>query len=347
MEHKSNPNFLLLFCCLAWSISACQPSQSPQSNHLETEVLPQYRESKQISSAAVNEITLLVAYPGHQGRVLDAAFSAGGEILATSGQDRVIRVWDTSSNQELHSFSMHSVDMADIDISITDQLLASGEAIWDLESGQELFNLERGSPIPALVAFSPDGSLLALARLDQGVKLVDTTSGEVTHTFEVGEDQRTKRMEFSPDGSLLAAGVIDGTIRIWDVESGKIVQTLHYRGETDIHDLAYSGDGNFLAATGRLPKSILWDTHSGDVLHTFPMRDNGLGIDFSPDGSLLAVSGGAERSILLFELPGGKLIQTLDLGEQSLAVTFSPDGRYLTAGTFDGQILLFGLSEEP
>jgi len=346
MTLKSIPSFILLFCCLGWSFSACKNPQSPQPSSLEPEDRSQHQGNKQISSTSVNEISLLETYPGHQGRVLDTAFSAGGEILATSGQDLFIRVWDTDSGEELQTFPMHLVDMADIDISADSSLLASGEAIWNLESGQELVTLERESPLPAFVAFSPSEPYLAVARLDQGVMLWDLSSGEFTHRFNVGEEQRTKRMEYSPDGSRLVAGVIDGTVRIWDVQNGEIIQTLHYSGETDIHDLAYSADGRYLAATGRLPKAILWDQYGGEVLNTFPMRDNGLGIDFSQDGSLLAVSGGAERAILLFELPGGNLVRTLELGEQALAISFSPDGRYLAAGTFDGRILLWGLAAE-
>jgi len=337
----------LLICFLVWPLIACRGPQTPQSTILETELPPPETGAKQISSARTGEVTLLATYPGHLGRVLDVVFSPSGDFFATSGQDLMIRIWDTSSNEELQTFPMHLVDMADIDISPNGSLLANGEAIWDLGSGQELFTLERGSPIPAFAAFSPEGSQLALTRMDQCVKLVDTSSGEITQTLECGEDLRTKRMEFSPDGSHLAAGVINGTVRIWDIKSGEIIQTLHYSGETDIHDLAYSADGKYLAATGRLPKSILWDANSGEILGTFPMRDNGLGITFSPDTTLLAVSAGFEKAVLLFEIPSGELLRTLDLGEQSLAISFSPDGRFLAAGTFDGRILLWGLALDP
>lgn len=99
---------------------------------------------------------------GHSKRVLDVAFSAGGEFLASSSQDLKIKLWDVENGQEVHSFQMRSVDMADIEIFIEGNLLASGEAIWDLESMQEMHVLERGSPYPASVAFSPDGAVLAL-----------------------------------------------------------------------------------------------------------------------------------------------------------------------------------------
>jgi WD40 repeat protein len=50
--------------------------------------------------------------------VLDVAFTAQGEFLASSGRDRNIKLWDVKSGQEVHSFRMSSVDMGDIDISV-------------------------------------------------------------------------------------------------------------------------------------------------------------------------------------------------------------------------------------
>ena len=330
----------LLFVLLTSFLTACQTDKTPNTN----QIIPTTTvAANQFSTSTADEITLLGTFSGHQSRVLDLAFSPSGDLLASSGQDRVIRIWDTNSSEEIRSFPMFIVDMADIDISPDGKFLASGETIWDLESGEEQLILERGSQLPAFVAFSPNMTEVAVARMDQGVEIWDVESGEIKKSLDVGEEQRTKRMEFSPSGEKLAAGVIDGTVRIWDVESGEIVQTFHLSGETDIHDMAYSANGKYLAATGRMLRAVIWDANSGEILHTFPMRDNGLGIAFSPDTTMVAVSDGGAKTALVFELPSGNQLQTLELGDQAMALTFSPDGRFLAAGTFDGQILLWAI----
>ena len=339
---RRNALIAILAFCLIAPLQACKPIQADL-----TPTPIREEESKQvnaISSANLGQITLLKTFAGHQGRVLDVVFSPDGELLASSGRDRKIRLWQTSTGEELISFQMHSVDLADIDISPDGRLLASGEAIWDLKEMQEIQILERGTIHPTSVAFSPDGTLLAVARFDQGVEIWNPDSGEIIQSFEVGPDTRTKGMEFSPDGRLLAAGVIDGTIRIWEIRSGEITDTLHYPGETDIHDLAYSADGRYLGAVGRLPRVMLWDTFSRETISLPSFRDNANAVDFSPDSSLLAVSAGAERSVFLYDLSSDSLSQTLPLSEQSLAMRFSPDGSYLATGLFDGQILLWGIS---
>lgn len=299
-----------------------------------------------ISISPTENVVLLHTFSGHSKRVLDVAFSAQGEFLASSSQDMNIKLWDVRSGQEVQTFRMRSVDMADIDISIGRNLLASGEAIWDLESLQEIHALERGSPFPGSVAFSPDGSALALGLFDRQITLWDVTSGQPVYTFDRQEENRTKRMDFSPDGALLAVGVIDGTVRLLDVASGNIVKVLKYSGETDIHDLAFSPDGNYLATGGRVPAVILWDVTSGEFVRTFRLTDNPISMDFSPDGTILATAGGSEYEVRLWDVESGNLLHSLPHNDQLSSVAFSPDGRLLV-GCFDSNIYLWEIPANP
>jgi WD40 repeat protein len=301
----------------------------------------------EISGSTDENVVLLHTLIGHSGRVLDVAFSAQGEFLASSGQDMNIRLWDVKSGQEVHTFRMNSVDMADIEIFIQGNLLASGEAIWNLVSMQEIHALERGSPFPGSVSFSPDGSILALGLFEQQITLWDVTSGQPVYTFDPQEENRTKKMDFSPDGALLAVGVIDGTVRLLDVASGEIIRVLKYPGETDIHDLTFSPDGKYLATGGRVTAVILWDVTSGEVVRTFGLTDNAISMDFSPDGNILATAGGYEHEVRLWDVESGKLLHSLPHNDQLTSVAFSPDGRLLAAGCFDSNIYIWEIPANP
>jgi len=233
--------------------------------------------------------------------------------------------------------------MADIDISNDGNLLASGEAIWDLNSLQEIHTLQRGSRYPAHVAFSPDGSTLALGLFDQQITLWDTISGQPVSSMERQEENRTKKLQISPDGKYLAAGVIDGSVRVFDIESGEIIQILKYGPETDIHDLVYSPDGNYLATGGRVPAVVLWSTDRGEIIKTFRLTDNMISIAFSADGTILASTGGFEEAVLLWDVESGKLLNSLPHEDQIMTVAFSPNGKFLAAGCFDNQVYLWGI----
>lgn len=300
-----------------------------------------------ISRSNAKDVVLLHTFKGHTGRVLDVAFSAQGRYLVSSSQDMNIRVWDVSSGQEVHAFRMRSVDMSDIDILAKRSLLASAEAIWDLDRMQEVHTLERGSPLPASVAFAPDGAVLALGLFGQQITLWDVATGQRMRTFEKREENRTKRMDFAPDGAILAAGVIDGTVRLFDVASGRIVRILKYAGETDIHDLAFSPDGKYLASGGRVPAVILWDVASGQVVRKFGLTDNSISMAFSPGGTVLASAGGSEHEVRLWDVESGELLHALPHNDQLMRVAFSPDGRLLAAGCFDNQVYVWGIRTNP
>jgi WD40 repeat protein len=67
------------------------------------------------------------------------------------------------------------------------------------------------------IAFHPSGKYLAATSNDETVKLYDTATWEVAHTFtwKVG---RMRSIAFSPDGALAAAGADKGQVVVWDVD---------------------------------------------------------------------------------------------------------------------------------
>jgi WD40 repeat protein len=67
------------------------------------------------------------------------------------------------------------------------------------------------------VAFHPSGRYLAATSNDATVKLYDTSTWTVAHTYtwNIG---RMRSIAFSPDGALAAAGSDTGKIVVWDVD---------------------------------------------------------------------------------------------------------------------------------
>ena len=78
------------------------------------------------------------------------------------------------------------------------------------------------------VAFSPDGSLLAVAT-SIGVYLYDAETLDMVRFIETEEWVRS--VAFSPDGLILAVGLEDGTVRLWQTTDGSPMRTL--KGHTD------------------------------------------------------------------------------------------------------------------
>jgi WD40 repeat protein len=97
--------------------------------------------------------------------------------------------------------------------------------VWDVSNGQRVLNLAGHPGAAGLVAFSPNGKLLATTGIEDDVKLWDLSTGKEVRTLS-GHTARIEGMAFAPNSDLLATASGDGTTRIWDITIGEPVASL-------------------------------------------------------------------------------------------------------------------------
>ena len=73
---------------------------------------------------------------------------------------------------------------------------------------------------PYGLAFSPDGSRLAVACADNLIRLWDVASRQEVAELR-GHGAYVRAVQFSPDGTRLASASGDFTVRIWDTLSAQ------------------------------------------------------------------------------------------------------------------------------
>ena len=116
----------------------------------------------------------------HSSGVNTLAFSADGQFLATGGDGKHMRIWNTKSGEEVATLP----------------LIARAYAL----------------------AFTPDGSRLAIGTSSNEIQLWDTHSWTSVAQL-AGHKQYVHSLEFSPDGNQLLSASGDKTIRIWETAS--------------------------------------------------------------------------------------------------------------------------------
>jgi len=254
-----------------------------------------------------------ISLVGHTPAIANAtaqAYSPDGKILATGLGDQVI-LWDTVTWVPRQFLAGHESGLSDLAWSPDGAELASASRdhtviIWDLESGQPRLHLAEHSGNVTDLVYSPDGRRLATAgSLDNTVIIWDLETG-LPLGFYPGEGAGVWSVAWSPDGQTLATGLTSGHIQLW---------------KADNH-----------ASPGPLTSMI---RHSDWVS----------GLDFSPDGSLLA-SVGADGRLLITRLEDEKAKTFAGHLGPVHRVHFSPDGTRLVTSGIDGQVIVWDAGPE-
>ena len=96
----------------------------------------------------------------------------------------------------------------------------------------------------------------------------------------------------------------------------------------------FSPDGRVFATGCGDHLARIWDAQTGQLLHTLPEDSTVLGVQFSPDGSLVLTSAGEDGKAHVWETATGRLLHELAHPDSwALRAQFSPDGhRVVTVG---------------
>jgi dipeptidyl aminopeptidase/acylaminoacyl peptidase len=164
-------------------------------------------------------------------------FSPDGSLLAASGRDEAIHLWDWRTGKERHRLQAATVTLA---FSPDGRTLASGNrdgliSLWDVASGKEVGQLPGHANAVHALAFSPDGRRLASGGFDSVVRVWEIwSSKEVLHF--AGHAGPVTAVSFSPDGWNLVSGSEDTTLLVWDV-TGRLDGGRHRPADLTTEDL--------------------------------------------------------------------------------------------------------------
>src|SRR5579883_563060 len=271
------------------------------------------------------------------GRIKAACFSPDGKILAAmNGVPTVVGNFRSDDNNQIHFWEAET-----------------GKHLWDTPAHAE--HLHQG---PCHLAFSPDGTKLAVSATASALHVWDGARGREDPERTESHHDQTYCVVFSPDGRTLASGSADHDIVLWDAVTGK--QRSRLRGhQGTVSSLAFSPDGKLLASACRWNDQTvrLWDLTSGKEIHQYlvssvPIHNGGswgvgTWVAFAANGKILA-AGGTDHKLRLWDVATGmeqfnqeiRGLPALPKGLDAFkSFTFDP------VFSSDGRVLAFSIGE--
>ncbi|XP_034459507.1 autophagy-related protein 16-2-like isoform X2 [Hippoglossus hippoglossus] len=245
----------------------------------------------------------------HEQGINTVRFSSSSDLLATGGTDRVIKLWDVRAGSLTHR--------ATLDGS------TEGITCVDFDSA--------GSRI---LAASYDKSAL-LWRLDDSVPKLTLT----------GHSRKVTAARFSPSLHQVVTGSADRTIRLWDLHRAACVQVVDVASYCS--DLVCSE--NVIISGHYDCKIRVWDTRAVSCVQELPAQGKVTSLDLSSDHRQL-LSCCRDDCLQLVDLRRWSNDRTcfraegFKCGSDSTKAVISPDGCFLAAGSADGTVYIWNVS---
>ncbi|GHG60406.1 hypothetical protein GCM10018779_27700 [Streptomyces griseocarneus] len=199
------------------------------------------------------------------GSIRSMAFSPDSQVMATGGDDGTVRLWDPATQEPARRRPRNTYGGKIIAMTIsTDGLLAAieenaGVWLWDLADESGLHLLRVAAPSTTAIAFSPDGSVLALGDTQGQVLLLSTNTRKPINKPIIGIGGPVRTLEFAPNACWLAIGGEDQHVWLERVDGGSEMARAALIGHHDTVDgVAFSPDGSLLATASRDRTVRLW-----------------------------------------------------------------------------------------
>ncbi len=290
--------------------------------------------------------SLMLTFKKHKGPVYAIAASPDAKTIASSGEDRMIYLWDRNSGEINSTLEGGRMPVKYLTFSEDGRyLLGAGGPeirIWDLRDGGSKIYRKHVTHVYNL-DFNRDASQFLSTSLNNSFYLWDREEGRVIHTFE-GHSKTVLAATFSPDNRWIASGSLDQNVILWHAGKRQPVHTMSAHGG-NIFSLDFSPDSKLLASCSMDNNIKIWDVDSGRIRKLLTGHNYAVvSVRFSPDARYL-ISASYDGTARLWEVATGQSIYTfIDQKDALYAALFLPDGSGIVTCSNDGTVMIYEMT---
>ena len=301
---------------------------------------------------------ILRTLPELHGKTISLEFSPDGKMLASTGWDRTIRLWDPHTGHHIHTFRGY---VGWLSFSPDGKTLVSGEdgaiRFWNTSTKQQRFSVSGHWNSIGALTFSPDSKTLISGGYETSmIQKWDVSTGELMSTLTLTSADGEQILAFNAKRGLCATISREQSsykICIRDIDTGQIRASMDYQFLSPlisgVSPLTFSHDGETIIVLNEQEigsKQVLefWNSWLRSVNFQFVPHENEIfkysyspyidvtALASSPDNTLLATA--VRGRVALWKFGTDELILSYpEFGNLSCyALAFSPDSKILAIG---------------
>ncbi len=191
--------------------------------------------------------------------------------------------------------------------------------------------------------FAPGSDVMAVVNEEgDAVQLVQTATGKVQRTLDLGFKTPADFAVFTPDGKRLLTGSYRDRARLWDLATGKEIALPEDRARI-YYPPVFSPDGKRLAQGKKDDHIRLYDARTWAEIAEIELPSTASNFRFSPDGSQLWVQ--CWKDLCVVDVAAAQLTARTKLKDNAYGAAFSRDGSRAFVVT-SSRIELYGRGEK-